>query len=99
MSESADVELPATADRGNARGDADPVLTVKKQWWRRAPTWIVIVAILVVGGIAAWILSNNSASKTTDTVAALKFAEVQRTTLEDVTTLDGTLGFVAGEPL
>jgi multidrug efflux system membrane fusion protein len=99
MSESADVESPATADRSNPPGDADSVLTAKKPWWRRASTWIVIVAILVVGAIAAWILSNNSASETTDTVAALKFAEVQRTTLEDVTTLDGTLGFVAGEPL
>lgn len=99
MSEPADVESPVTADRRNPRGGADPVLTAKKPWWGRASTWIVIVVILVVGAIAAWILSDNSASETTDTVAALNFTEVERTTLEEKTTLDGTLGFVAGDPI
>lgn len=76
-----------------------PVTTAKKPWWRRASTWVIVVAILIAGAATAWLLSSNDSSATTDTVAAVAFTEVQRTTLEQVTTLDGTLGFVAGEPI
>ena len=99
MSESADVELPSAAGANDPVGDADPAPPPKKPWWRRASTWIVIVALVVTAAVIAWILSNNSASETTDTVAALNFTEVERTTLEEKTTLDGTLGFVAGDPI
>jgi peptidoglycan hydrolase-like protein with peptidoglycan-binding domain len=78
---------------------AAPVATTRKPWWRRASTWIIVVAILIAGAATAWILSNNDSSATTDTVAVVSFTEVERTTLEQVTTLDGTLGFVAGEPI
>ncbi len=73
--------------------------TASKTWWRRASTWAIVVAILIAGAATAWILSNNDSSATTDTVAALNFTDVERTTLEQVTTLDGTLGFVPGEPI
>jgi peptidoglycan hydrolase-like protein with peptidoglycan-binding domain len=75
------------------------VTNTRKPWWRRATTWIIVVVILIAAAAAAWILSSNNSSETTDTVAAVSFTEVERTTLEQVTTLDGTLGFVAGEPI
>ncbi|MGB5431840.1 MAG: peptidoglycan-binding domain-containing protein, partial [Acidimicrobiia bacterium] len=88
-------ETPST----DATESALPVTTAKKPWWRRASTWVIVVAILIAGSATAWLLSSNDSSATTDTVAAVAFTEVQRTTLEQVTTLDGTLGFVAGEPI
>jgi len=77
---------------------ADPASSTKP-WWRRVTTWAVVVAVVVSGGVAFWLLSSDDASTTADTTETLNFVEVERTTLEDVTTLDGTLGFVAGEPL
>ncbi len=90
-----DVDLESTEEpfADNAVGRA------AKPWWRRGSIWIVGVAVIAAGVAGIWLLSGSDSSTTTDTVAALKFAEVQRTTLEDVTTLDGTLGFVAGDPL
>jgi peptidoglycan hydrolase-like protein with peptidoglycan-binding domain len=76
-----------------------PIERAAKPWWRRTSTWIVAAGVIVIGAAAVWLVSGNDSSTTTDTAAMLKFAEVQRTTLEDVTTLDGTLGFVAGDPL
>ncbi len=70
-----------------------------KAWWRRTSIWVIAVVAIAFGAVGAWIIAGNDSSTTTDTVAALKFAEVERTTLEDVTSLDGTLGFVAGDPL
>jgi len=86
-------------------GDDAPASTIEsttstsKPWWRRTSVWIVGVAFIAAAVTGVWLLSGSDSSTTTDTVAALKFAEVERTTLEDVTTLDGTLGFVAGDPL
>ena len=77
----------------------DPIERAAKPWWRWTSTWIVGAAVVVIGAAAVWLVAGSSQSTTTDTVAAPNFAEVQRTTLEDVTTLDGTLGFVAGDPL
>ena len=90
------------ADEGAPIETVSPVAPVprrRKPWWRRASTWVVVVAILIAGVAAAWFLSINDSSSTTDTIAAVTFTEVERTTLEQVTTLDGTLGFVAGEPI
>ena len=70
-----------------------------RPWWRRPSTWILGVVVIVAGAVGIGLLATTGSSTTTDTVASLKYAEVQRTTLEDVTTLDGTLGFVAGDPL
>ncbi|MEA2024729.1 MAG: peptidoglycan-binding protein [Actinomycetota bacterium] len=77
----------------------DSIEPSAKPWWRRASTWIVGVAVIIAGAAGAWLVMGNDSSTTTSTVAALKFAEVERTALEDVTALDGTLGFVAGDPL
>ncbi len=90
-----DVELESTKEpfTDNAAARA------AKPWWRRSSIWIVGVVVIAAGVVGIWLLSGNDSSTTTDTVATLKFAEVQRATLEDVTALDGTLGFVAGDPL
>jgi multidrug efflux system membrane fusion protein len=89
-------DAPESIDESAA---IDSATTAKKPWWRLTSIWIAGVAVIAVGATGAWLLSGSDASTTTDTVAALKYAEVERTTLEDVTTLDGTLGFVAGDPL
>ncbi|MEN8113159.1 MAG: peptidoglycan-binding protein [Actinomycetota bacterium] len=68
-------------------------------WWRRWTTWIVAVVLVAVAAIAIWSTSGSESSATSSTVAALNTVEVERTTLEEITTLDGTLGFVAGDPL
>ena len=62
-------------------------------------TWIVVAALVVAAAAVAWAFLGNAGPETPDTVAALNFAEVERTTLEEKTTLDGTLGFVAGDPI
>ncbi|MEA2009381.1 MAG: peptidoglycan-binding protein [Actinomycetota bacterium] len=79
--------------------EADPTAPTARPWWRRASTLIIGVVVIAVGVAGAWFLLANDSPATTETVTALKFAEVERTTLEDVTELDGTLGFVAGDPL
>lgn len=99
MTESVDARSTETTDSAPASTDADLVTAEKKPWWKRVGTWIVVVALVIAGAIAVWLLSSNDASETTDTVAALSFTAVERTTLEEITTLDGTLGFVAGDPI
>jgi multidrug efflux system membrane fusion protein len=81
---------------------SDPTAPAAKPWWRRTSTLVLGVALIAVGAAGAagaWVVMGSESSTTTETVTALKFAEVERTTLEDVTSLDGTLGFVAGDPL
>ena len=77
----------------------DATVTTRKAWWRRPSTWIILFAIVIAGAVTAWVLASNDSSTTTETVAAVSFTDVERATLEQVTTLDGTLGFVAGEPI
>jgi len=99
MSEPVGAEPTDETPSINPTESAHPVAPAKKPWWRRASTWVIVVAILIAGAVAAWVLSSSGSSPTTDTVAAVNFTDVERTTLEQVTTLDGTLGFVAGEPI
>ncbi len=99
MSESANEDPTPAVDASDTSSGADPIAPATKPRWRRASTWIVILAIIAAGAVIAWVLSSNSSSETTDTVAALNLTEVERTTLEEKTTLDGTLGFVAGDPI
>jgi peptidoglycan hydrolase-like protein with peptidoglycan-binding domain len=89
------IEPDSTGGSGT-NGQAD---TAGKPWWRRVSTWVVGALVIALVAIIAWVITGNDASTTTETVVALNFAEVERTTLEDVTSLEGTLGFVAGDPL
>jgi len=101
MNDSENIPMPEGASPGSTEDSVaiESATTSGKPWWRRTSIWIAGAAVIAVGVTGAWLLSGSDASTTTDTVAALKYAEVARTTLEDVTTLDGTLGFVAGDPL
>lgn len=67
--------------------------------WRRASTWIIVIVIAALGAVGVLVLSDGSSSTSTDTSAAPSYTEIRRTTLEDITTLDGTLGFVVADPL
>jgi peptidoglycan hydrolase-like protein with peptidoglycan-binding domain/multidrug efflux pump subunit AcrA (membrane-fusion protein) len=82
-----------------ATGDADPPTAAPRPWWRRASAWIVAGVVLIGAAAVIWVVATDSHSVTTETAAPLTFAEVERTTLEEITTLDGTLGFVAGDPI
>jgi len=66
---------------------------------RRWAAWVI--AFVVVGGAAVvvWLVTGSGSQTTSTTPVASKTADVERATLEEVTTLDGTLGFVAGDPL
>ena len=99
MGEPADVEPADEAASVDTARSAPLIEGAKKPWWRRTSTWIVAGAILVAGAATAWAVTSNESSPPTDTVAVVNFTEVERTTLEQVTTLDGTLGFVAGDPI
>jgi multidrug efflux system membrane fusion protein len=87
---------PESTDGSVTTGQSD---TAAKPWWRRTATWVVGVTVIALVAVGAWVVTGNDSSTTTETVSVLNFAEVERTTLEDVTSLEGTLGFVAGDPL
>ena len=87
---------PESTDETQMTGPTEPAV---KPWWRRTSTWVVGVVTIALVAVGAWFVTGNDTSTTTQTVAALNFEEVERTTLEDVTSLEGTLGFVAGDPL
>jgi len=70
-----------------------------KSLWRRPFFWVAAVIVVAVGGLTAWFFIGGDTETTAEPAEPLNFIEVERTTLEDVTTLDGTLGFVAGDPL
>lgn len=99
MSEPVGTEPTDATPSVEAADTVAPAVPAKTPWWRRASTWIVIVVILGAAFVTTWALTSNDSSATTDTVATVSFTEVELTTLEQVTTLDGTLGFVAGEPI
>ena len=99
MSEPAGQEGVDEAASDEMAQPAPPVAGARKPWWRRAATWVIVVVLLIAAAAAAWVIANNDSSDTADTPVAVNFTEVERTTLEQVTTLDGTLGFVAGEPI
>lgn len=99
MTESVDDTSTEATDAATPTTGTDLVIAAKKPWWKRAGMWIAIVALVIAGAVAIWLLSSNEASETADTVATVSFTDVERTTLEEITTLDGTLGFVAGDPI
>lgn len=60
--------------------------------------WLSVIAVVAIGAGVVWSIvgssSTDEASATTTSV--LNTTEVVETTLQDVTTLDGTLGYVEG---
>lgn len=81
---------------GERRQTAD---NQRHPWWRRGTTWAIAMVVVVLGAGGVLVLTDRDSLTTSTASMELNFAEVQRTTLEDVTTLDGTLGFVSGDPL
>ena len=65
--------------------------------------WLV-VAVLVIGTVAVvgWIIADandTAATDGADAEAPLEFADVIRTDLEEISTYDGTLGSIDGDPV
>ncbi len=67
--------------------------------WMRVSTWIIAVVVVALGALGILALADGNSSESPVTSAALSFTEIRRTTLEDITTLDGTLGFVVADSL
>jgi peptidoglycan hydrolase-like protein with peptidoglycan-binding domain len=63
--------------------------------------WVAtgVVIALVAGGAAAWWLLASGDGEDPSPADIVSFAEVVRTDMEEVTTLEGTLGFEEGEPI
>jgi peptidoglycan hydrolase-like protein with peptidoglycan-binding domain len=101
MSDTEDVSTASDTDQpsDDEVGAEDSAGAQGKSRWLRASTWILGAVVLVLGGVVIWLVAGGDSSASTETVVALNFAAVDRTTLEDVTTLEGTLGFVPGDPL
>lgn len=99
MSESADAGATDPSVAVDRSDGPDLETTSRQPWWRRATTWIVTALIVVAGAAVIWALSSNGSSQTDDTVAGVTFTEIERTTLEEITTLAGTLGFVPEDPI
>jgi peptidoglycan hydrolase-like protein with peptidoglycan-binding domain len=80
--------------------DTEPLVRVDRpdpSGTRRA-VWILGAIVVIAVAVVAWrVLSGTSASDGTTSGAALSLADVVRTDLQEVTTLDGTLGRAAGE--
>ena len=67
---------------------------------RRRWPWMVVAIVVIAGVVAATQLSNSEETSTNGEVSAeLNTAEVVIADLEEVTTLDGTLGREAGDPI
>ncbi len=66
-----------------------------------AAGWVLGVVVVAFGAWAIWALVAGSSAEeaAATTTAPLNTAEVVRTTLRDVTSLDGTLGYVEGRPV
>ena len=65
---------------------------------RRTWMWLTVLAIVTISGVTAWLVAGSSstdAAQATTTVP-LNTLEVVQATLQDITTLDGTLGYVEG---
>ena len=58
----------------------------------------VVLALIAGGGVAWWLLGSDD-GEASATTAAAALAEVVLTDMEQVETLDGTLGFEEGDPI
>jgi peptidoglycan hydrolase-like protein with peptidoglycan-binding domain len=68
---------------------------------KKVRAWVitgVVVVALIGGGLAWWLVASGGDSSTTAT-RQTSLAEVLRTDLQKVETLDGTLGFEEGDPI
>jgi len=80
--------------------DRNPLSTPmpsKRRWW----PWLVGVAVVVgvAAVIAAVIASDDTGNEAPDPLVVVNTAEVIQTDLEEITTLDGTLGRTIGDPI
>jgi len=68
---------------------------------RSVKGWLIIgvvLALIAGGGVAWWLLASDG-DDAAATTSPLKTAEVVLTDMEEVETLDGTLGFEEGDPI
>jgi peptidoglycan hydrolase-like protein with peptidoglycan-binding domain len=86
---------PLESDLSPVARDEQPA--AKRRWW----PWLVGAAVIVgVAAVVGVILASNGASEESAEVGVVvNTAEVIRTDLEEITTLDGTLGRTVGDPI
>ena len=68
---------------------------------RRWGWWVVSGAIVAGAAVGGWLIANGSGEADADagSAAPLDFANVVRADLEEITTYDGTLGSIEGDPV
>jgi peptidoglycan hydrolase-like protein with peptidoglycan-binding domain len=66
---------------------------------RRGLVWLFVLLVVAAGAVAAWWFLDGSGDGPVEAAATVSFAEVVVTDMEAVTTLEGTLGFEAGDPV
>jgi peptidoglycan hydrolase-like protein with peptidoglycan-binding domain len=87
------LEPEASEIEGTAAGPRD---APKRRWWVWLLAIAAVVAIMALVGAA---ISSGSNGEETATQVEINHAEVIRTDLEEITTLDGTLGRTTGDPI
>ena len=88
-------------------GEKGMTITQKEESAPNAPAprssqraWIIggVAAAVLAGAAVVWLLVAGSGTDQ-PTASAVRYAEVVQTDLEEVTTLEGTLGFSTGDPI
>lgn len=82
---------------GIGRTGTTPAASQKRRWWPWLLGVVVILAIVAVAGSA--LSSGDGGDETTSAIIEVNTAEVIQTDLEEITTLDGTLGRTIGDPI
>ncbi len=73
----------------------DPAVAPRRRWW----PWVVAAAV-IVAAVGTWlVLAGDGNDDDSQAAAPVRFADVVRTDLEEVTTLDGTLGRGDGDTI
>ena len=89
-----EIKMEAGPD-GDGDGGAAPVIVRRRRW-----PWIAALAVIAAGAGAWWLLAGNgSDAGTAANGGEIGFEEVVVTDMQQVETLDGTLGFEAGDPV
>jgi peptidoglycan hydrolase-like protein with peptidoglycan-binding domain len=79
------------------RNEVAPPASSKRRWWPWLLGVVVVLAVVAVVGMA--LSSDDGDGEATTALVVVNTAEVIRTDLEEITTLDGTLGRTIGDPI
>jgi peptidoglycan hydrolase-like protein with peptidoglycan-binding domain len=79
--------------------DRDPIAAVPPARRHRPLIWLLALVVVLAAAGTAWWFLGGSGDDPVEAATAVEFSEVVVTDMEAVTTLEGTLGFEAGDPV